>query len=237
LNVTAEGQTEQEFALRVLAPHLETHNVFVRKPRLSAIGKKRGQVHRGGVLRYMPLRNDIVRWLKEDRHPDARFTTMIDLYHLPKDFPGYEEAREVSDCHQRVEKLEAAWMADIDDRRLIPYVQLHEFEALLLSSPGKFKDYPPFSSMKRQIDNLIELCAAYDTPEKIDDGEQTAPSKRIGAEIPDYLGAKPTAGPIIAAAIGISTMRAKCPHFDQWLSALEQLAGCSTPGANEVIDE
>jgi hypothetical protein len=225
LNVTAEGQTEQEFALRVLAPHLETHAVFVRKPRLSAIGKKRGQVHRGGALRYLLLKNDIVRWLKEDRQPDARFTTMIDLYGLPKDFPGYEEARKVSDCYQRVEKLEAALREDIDDRRLIPYIQLHEFEALLLSSPEKFAGDSPYSGTKNQIENLLRLCAEFDTPEKIDDGEQTAPSKRIGAEIPGYLRAKPTAGPIIAAAIGIEAMRAKCPHFDQWLRALEQLAG------------
>jgi hypothetical protein len=226
LNITAEGKTEQEFASMVLTPHLAARNVLLSKPRLAALGKKAGLVHRGGVLRYLPFKNDIIRWLKEDRRPNARFTTMIDLYALPKDFPGYEEARKVPDCYQRVGKLEAALKADIDDRRLIPYIQLHEFEALLLSAPEKFTDYSPYSGMKRQIDNLTELCAAYDTPEEIDDGEQTAPSKRIGAEIPGYLYAKPTAGPIIAAAIGLDAMRAKCLHFHNWLSELEQLAGC-----------
>jgi hypothetical protein len=57
----------------------------------------------------------------------------------------------------------------------------------------------------------------------INDGEETAPSKRIGKEIPDYLGAKPTAGPIIAGKIGLETMRMKCPHFNEWLTKLENL--------------
>jgi hypothetical protein len=219
LNLTAEGQTEQVFASRVLAPHLETHNVFLRKPRLAAHARKGGQFHLGGVLHYQPFKNHIIHWLKEDRQPDARFTTMIDIYGLPKDFPGYEEARKVSGCYQRVEMLEAALKENIGDSRMVPYIQLHEFEALLLSSPEKFALYAPYSGMQRQIEKLSVLSAK---PEEIDDGEQTAPSKRIGAVIPGY--AKVAAGPIIAEAIGIPVMRAKCPHFDQWLKNLEQLA-------------
>ncbi len=223
LNITAEGQTEQAFARTVLAPHLAAHNVFLWAI-LAELCRKGGQHHRGGVLRYQPFKNDIVRRLKQDRQPDARFTTMIDLYRLPTDFPEYEEARKLPDCYQRVEKLEAALKADIGSERLIPYIQLHEFEALLLSSPETFAHYSQYSQMKSQIEKLSALCAKYDTPEKIDDGEQTAPSKRIGAEIPGYT--KVAVGPIVAAAIGIPVMRAKCPHFDQWLRNLEQLAGC-----------
>jgi hypothetical protein len=201
------------------------------------LGKKRGHVHRGGVVRYLPFKNDIVRWLKQDWQSDARFTTMIDLYGLPTDFPGYDEARKISDCYQRVGKLEEALKADIGDGRLIPYIQLHEFEALLLSSPETFTCYSQYSQMKSQVERLSKLCAQYGTPERIDDGEQTAPSKRIGTEIPGYLRAKPSAGPIIAAAIGIAAMRAKCPHFDQWLRGLEQLAGYQAQDGNNMIDK
>jgi hypothetical protein len=57
----------------------------------------------------------------------------------------------------------------------------------------------------------------------IDDGEQTAPSKRIVEQFPDYEGRKPTAGPIIAAEIGLEAIRSKCRHFHEWLTKLEAL--------------
>jgi len=141
LNVTAEGKTEQQFVVQVLRPHLRKCGVYVAKPRLTAIGKKKGRVHRGGMARYHAVRNDIGRWLKEDQNQDVCFTTMVDLYGLPNDFPGYDEAVAISDPYGRVKKLEIALEEDIGDRRFIPYIQLHEFEALLLSDPTAFGCY------------------------------------------------------------------------------------------------
>jgi len=69
----------------------------------------------------------------------------------------------------------------------------------------------------------VQLCEKYDTPEKINDGNETAPSKRIIKEFPEYAPAKATAGPIIANSIGLPTIRKKCPHFNEWLTKLEQL--------------
>jgi hypothetical protein len=229
LNLTVEGQTEQMFVVRSLKGHLASHNVFVRKPRLTALGKKKGRVHRGGLRSYEPARNDIIRWLTEDQDPDAYFTTMIDLFRLPKDFPGYRDAAAIRDAYDRVAKLESALAEDIQDPRFVPYIQLHEFEALLLSDPAGFGCYYDKNEYARGIRGLLELCARH-PPELIDDGEQTAPSKRIGKEIPDYLHAKPTAGPIIAEHIGLDTIRKKCPHFDQWLKRLEAL---TTPSSKQ----
>jgi hypothetical protein len=64
---------------------------------------------------------------------------------------------------------------------------------------------------------------AFGNPELIDDGEQTAPSKRIIAQLPDYEDRKPAAGPVIAEAIGLEAIRSKCRHFNEWLTKLEQL--------------
>jgi len=222
LYLTAEGYTEQRFALDVLVPHLASCNVFLHKPRLAALTKKKGRTHRGGLGRYLAVKNDICRWLKEDRAADAYFTTMFDLYKLPSDFPGYAGASEKPDAGARVVALEAALQKDIDDSRFMPYIQLHEFEALLLSEPRAFacqyRDY------EQQIERLEALCAQYGSPESINDGEDSAPSKRIAKEIPEYSRAKRTAGPIIAAEIGLKTIRARCPHFNDWLTILEGLA-------------
>jgi hypothetical protein len=55
-------------------------------------------------------------------------------------------------------------------------------------------------------------------------GPGTAPSKRIIAEIPAYAGLKVSAGPRVAANIGLPLIREKCAHFNAWLRKLEQIA-------------
>ncbi|WP_315874350.1 DUF4276 family protein [Prochlorothrix hollandica] len=54
---------------------------------------------------------------------------------------------------------------------------------------------------------------------------QTAPSKRIMAQFPDYGKAKSTFGPQLAEKIGLQVIRSTCPHFNEWLSKLESLGG------------
>jgi hypothetical protein len=222
LCLTVEGRTEQTFSAIVLSSHLASCGVYLGKPRLIALSKRKGIVHRGGIRRYEPARNDIRRWLAEDRSCDAFFTTMIDLYGLPKDFPDFQRAALLSNPYERVAALEEAFAKDIADQRFIPYIQLHEFEALLLSDPTAFGHY--YTDCEREINALVNLAKEFKSPELINDGEQTAPSKRIGKEIPQHLGAKRTAGPIIAAGIGLERIREKCPHFNAWLTRLESLA-------------
>ena len=61
------------------------------------------------------------------------------------------------------------------------------------------------------------------SPELVDDGRQTAPSKRIIEQFPDYEYRKATVGPQAAERIGLATIRCKCRHFAQWLERLERL--------------
>jgi len=221
LNLIVEGQTEQVFAQQVLRPHLAERQVYLVKPRLTAFSRSKRSVSRGGVRKYVTMRDDMLRWMREDRADDVRFSTMIDLYGLPHDFPAFDEARQAADPYDRVGRLEAAFRADIGDARFIPYLQLHEFEALVLSEPQALASR--FCENAAQVTRLAELCASYSSPELIDDGEQTAPSKRIIAQIPEYAGAKKTLGPAVASDIGLSTIRVKCRHFNEWLSLLEGL--------------
>lgn len=48
------------------------------------------------------FRKDISNWLLEDSKSDVRFSTMIDLYGLPTDFPGQTEASKVQDPYEKV---------------------------------------------------------------------------------------------------------------------------------------
>ncbi len=164
--------------------------------------------------------------MKEDRAGDVFFTTMIDLYGLPRDFPGYRDASSASDPYERIAGLELALREDLGDRRFIPYLQLHEFEALLFSDPSALKTYYG-EEYAPGVEGLARVVASSSNPELIDDGERTAPSKRIGIEIPRYLREKASAGPLIAAQIGLDVIRSKCRHFREWLAKLEALGASS----------
>ena len=221
LHFIVEGQTEARFVNQVLAPHL-AGLFIVADARRVRTSHKDGVKHSGGVTNYELPKQDILQWIREDRRSDARFTTMFDLYGLPSEFPGHSDAVRITDPYEKVRALEDALRDDINDWRFIPYIQLHEFEALILSFPAGLS--AEFQDDEDGIRQLVALTAQFESPEHIDDGTDTAPSKRIISEIPDYERRKASAGPIVAANIGLPTLRQKCAHFAEWLSNLERLA-------------
>jgi len=230
LHITAEGQTEERFVKEVLAPYLVERAVWAdARCVLTSKNNRLGVEYRGGWRRtsaYATVKKDICTWMKEDRNPEARFTTMFDLYALPRDFPGYAEAYREMDPYRRVSALEQAFAADINgelnDTRFVSYIQLHEFEALILSDPKKL-DWE-FLEHDGPIQRLVEMVANEGgNPELIDDGENTAPSKRIIAEIPEYAGNKATSGPLVAGKIGMPRLRERCLHFAEWIDGITRL--------------
>lgn len=223
LYLFAEGQTEQTFANEVLGTHLGQHAVYLQNSVLIAHAKKKGKVHRGGGRKYLPMKNDILRFLAQEKAQDVFFTTMIDLYAIPTDFPGLDEAENLRHLPmERVEFLERHFAEDIGDSRFIPYIQLHEYEAYLFADPAGFEIF--YDHHAAEIAALQAVANSYDTPELINDGQHTAPSKRIIAQFPDYDGAKPLVGPQVAEFMGLDVIRNKCPHFSAWLSRLEQIS-------------
>lgn len=132
LPAVVEGQTEETFVNTVLAPEFGSRNVFVDTHCVTT-GRGDRRTYRGGLNKYEHLKRDLARWMKQDQQPDAWFTTMIDLYALPDDFPGFEDCARRGNPTERVECLEERLAQDLAHRRFIPYIQLHEFEALLFS--------------------------------------------------------------------------------------------------------
>jgi hypothetical protein len=224
LYVFCEGPTAQGFCKQVLRPHLfPAHEGQIHTIKI-AQSRHHGVIHRGGIGTYATLRFDITSELKRRGSPDVGFTTMIDLYKSPRDFPGKKShTLTPGDPRPYVEALERAFQADIADRRFVPYLQLFEYESLLFSDPDAFRI--AFDDRDEAIEELKRIAALFPSIEHIDDGESTAPSKRIIGLLPEYDGLKPTAGPDIAEYIGIDAMRAACPHFGAWIARLEALRG------------
>lgn len=102
---------------------------------------------------------------------------------------------------------------------MFAYVQRHKFEGLLFSDVEVFVQW--LDVPRRSIKCLREIRACFPTPEDIDDGPATAPSKRILKLVPNYR--KLRYGPILAEATGLARIRAECPRFDSWVSRLESL--------------
>lgn len=224
IHVLCEGQTEQGFVEGVLKPYLMSKGIEAVKSVLVTTNKKLNA--RGGMLSYDQAKRDLE--LMEKTSVDGEYekhilTTMFDLYALPDDFPGYVEAMRVNDRYARVKSLEQAFASDIDDMRFVPYIQLHEFEALVLCGIDRLKDMYPDCGKGCKI--LSKALESQPNPELINDGSETAPSKRIIKAIEEesethYNYNKPKTGRYITGLVGIDTLRGRCRHFDEWIGRL-----------------
>ena len=216
LNITTEGATETEFVKEVLDKHLRPFGIFCT-PRNVKVGKGK----RGGIGTYAKAKNDIQQWIKSEKTKDVRFTTMFDFYALPKDFPGYANAQKLVNPYHKVECIEKALTEDIKDDRFIPYIQLHEFEALLFSDLDAFLFmYEDKKQAVESLKNILSKSPYNGNPELINEKRETAPSHRIKNAIPAY---DKTTGSLLADSITIKVIRSKCDHFNKWLTKLENL--------------
>jgi hypothetical protein len=217
LYVVVEGPTEESFVGNVLAATLWPRQIYLTPIILGSPG------HKGGNPNYARVRKDIVTLLKQDR--TAYCSTMIDFYGLGKGFPGTAPPDNLSklDKARRIEQAikedVAAGLPDLRaDVRLLPYLQLHEYEGLLFSDPQAFASG---IGQHHLVAHFQTIRSAFPTPEDINDDPNTAPSKRIVDAYRAY--SKPIDGLRAARAVGIGKMREECPHFCEWVEQLEAL--------------
>jgi len=191
--------------------------MIVTTRRDARTGRKLGQ----GGGRWSKWYRDLNTLMKSNPGHDVRFTTLFDYYGLPADFPGLGDAMRERTSEARAERLQDAMKASLDDWRLIPYLQLHEFEAYV------FVDLAVLESLLDDAEDRTRLAALAHTvsgmaPEEIDDGALTAPSKRLSAHLGSVY-QKTVHGLLVTEIVGLARIRASCPRFKRWLSVLEQL--------------
>lgn len=208
LIVVVEGQSEEAFVNRLLRPLYADKGIYLRPFLIQT-----SPVQSGGIHSYPKVRPQIEKLCKQT---GVWVTTLFDLYALPNSFPGKESPAYLApnSGQRKAELLEQAWGEDMNRRNFIPNLLVHEFEALLFADVDAFPDWVE----KRELKALRAISDAAD-PEDINDGPQTAPSKRIEAALPGYR--KKSHGPQIAIDIGLDKIRARCPHFDGWLRKID----------------
>lgn len=208
--IVVEGQTEQEFVNSLLAPYLGSFGILVVTPILIRTSKS----GRGGFVNYRHLENTVNGLLKKSASSDFIVTTFVDFFRIPHTMPDYEASMAKPTKIDQVESLEQALSTAINDRRFIPYIQLHEFEALLFSDNKGFEYYYE----EKQAIATKTIVDEFDNPEEINSSPQGAPSKRLQTIIEDYN--KVTEGNLIALEVGLNTILNRCPRFRAWIDKL-----------------
>jgi hypothetical protein len=224
ITIIVEGQTEQTFVRDVLAPQMANKGIYLYP---ALIGKSG---HKGGNIRFDRVKNDIALFLRQRN--DTYISTMFDYFRIDSKWPGKMEVDQkirngaTLTASHKAELLEAATHEDIvktfsefhSEKRFIPYIEMHEFEALLFSDANILAE-------KSKIDvwQIREIIKAYKNPEEINDDPVKSPSKRLETLNSQYR--KVVMGKVIAEAIGIPGIRKQCSHFNDWLTKLEELKG------------
>ena len=220
LLIHVEGDTEEDFVNKLLAPKLYSVGFSDISARL--IGNARLRKNRGGITSWKIARNGITNHLKENKNRIV--TTMVDYYGLPNDWPMREESTKLA-FSNKVSTIERALLEDVrqlmgnnfDKNRFIPYIMMHEFEALLFSNCQKFAKgiYKPELASKFQ-----EIRDKFESPEEIDDSPKGAPSKRIKSILPNYQ--KLSMGGLAIEEIGLLEMCNNCSHLNNWINRLKK---------------
>lgn len=206
-----EGDSEVNFVKSHIIPYL-----YIRcKPECSISVQKvttnRRKNTKGGVVSYALFFNEIRR-VAAQKH--VAVTTLFDFFRLPPDFPGYtKDAKRVGDIESAV-KQDFVEKGILEDNSFFPYIQMHEFEALLFSNTSAWKELLSQNELKQ----IESIRSEFNNPEDINGGELTAPSKRLG-RIFNYE--KVTDSIIVMGRTEIDEIRSVCPRFNSWIQSLE----------------
>ncbi len=221
VKVVVEGKTERLFVNKLLATYLSNHGILITS---KEAGKEGGN-------KYSWAKSDIGIFLKMEMN--TYISTMFDYFRIDSKWPGKANVYQRVKSGESISALQKAEMVETEmhnnivhsfhefraDKRFVPYISMHEFESLLFSHPNALAE-----GLNVESSPFREILEQYDTPEEINDGDATAPSKRLERLCPFYNQKTKVSIDIrIAEAIGIPTMRKKCPHFDAWLRKLENL--------------
>ncbi|WP_241156934.1 DUF4276 family protein [Bathymodiolus thermophilus thioautotrophic gill symbiont] len=196
--ISVEGHSEYKFIKEVIVPHLADLGIFV------FVQNMKGKI---GLDRIETKLNDLI--YKYDH-----ITTFYDFYGFKKKGLGGNETKE--SLEDKIKNKIKETQRD----KIIPYIQMYEFEALLFSDSEKMAD--GLNTYKNWIDSILNEFGNIET---INNSKETAPSKRIGEHC-TYI--KTTHAPNILKKIGLTEIRKKCQGFDAWLTQLESLGTISS---------
>ena len=213
LAISVEGPTEETFVKTVLCPYLmeKSSNLSTITPILIEHRPKRdkhnqSRKYKGGFVNLKNIKESLNRIIDDF----DKITTLYDFY-------GFDNKGTKN--KQQLEKDILNTISPNQQKKLIPYVQMYEFEGLLFSDPTVLGDCFYEQHYTVWANNI--LTKFNNNPETINDSKEDALSKRLEKKIENYD--KVVHGSFIAMNIGIDTIKQKCPNFKEWVEKLENL--------------
>lgn len=194
IGVSVEGPTEERFIKLVLAPYLMLKGIDIIP------------ISMGGAVNVDRVRSE----LKKMANSFHFVTTFYDFY-------GFQKKQNNETKASLEGRIQSAVHANVQPK-LVPYVQMYEFEGLLFSCADSMEAELDENGVSAWCESILNDFNG--DPEKINNSVETAPSKRLEKKT-GYR--KTTHGPNIAKEIGIDRIREKCEGFNQWLTGLESL--------------
>lgn len=146
-------------------------------------------------------------------------TTFVDYYGIKNIKKGYNKNNKFKNFFDE--------FIDFNnfDSILIPYVQMHEFETLLLSDVDKLTNILQNNNVK--VSNVAGTLKSdiknYNDIEEINGSQDTSPSKRIIKYYPDYENMKLNIPNLVIKSIGIDVIRTKCKFFNIWIEKMNYI--------------
>lgn len=216
LQIVVEGLTEQNFVNELLVDYLANHHIAVYATQVSKPQQK------GGDIRFDRVKKDVLTFLRQ--RSDIVVSTFVDYYGIHQ-WPGLENISMGMLPSEIAEQLnnEAVHMLDREypelrvKERFIPYLSMHEFEALLFSDTEILS--VELNTDKKLFDDVLMECGS---PERINTIRETSPSHRLKM-LSQGRFKKSSSGIRIAKRIGVDKIRKQCPLFDEWLNKIESL--------------
>jgi Domain of unknown function (DUF4276) len=194
IGISVEGLTEERFIKILIEPYLSPKGIYVT-----------------------PVSIDGNVSINRVKHELKNLIYSFDYVSTFYDFYGFKHKNEGETKLTLEAKINDSIKVEFRDK-LIPYVQMYEFEGLLFSSPAAIASVLQDESLINWTNCILSEYS--DNPEKINDSKETAPSKRL-EKATNYR--KTTHGPNIAKEIGLLKIREMCSGFDAWLKKLEEL--------------
>ncbi|MEA3491808.1 MAG: DUF4276 family protein [Campylobacterota bacterium] len=226
LYIIVEGPSEEKFIKEILAPYFANKNIFLHAECVITGKNSQGKACKGGGSSYEYYKNHISKRIKQFKNSENYyFSTMIDFYALPKDFPKLEESKNIENRYKQIKFLEEAFESDIQSKRFIPYLQLHEFETLLFVNPSAIVECYFDIDSGKLLDKIKKDIESYDNIEMINSSEHNAPSKRLDRYTDgNYCNRKVSSSFSILKDINIESIKESCRHFNDWIESIESIS-------------
>ena len=204
IGVVCEGQTETDFIKQLNKNYFNKINIS-----LKPVGINDKQKNIGGNVSIAR----VVNFLHNHSNMYNMLTTFIDFYRLKN-----KGNKKVSELEEEIKK-EFYNDNKYKNKILIPYIQMHETEALWFSDINAIIRVK--NANEQQQEDLSKIIEKYKNPEDINDSYETAPSKRLENIFCDY--SKVIDGKEISNKISINIFIEKCPRFSKWVNEISNL--------------